>query len=218
MKMTKTMITNGVLIDGTGNNPIQDAVVVIENEKIIYAGSKTNYTERGDEKVLDVKGKTILPGMIDSHVHMTMEYAPLEERMSTPFSYMFYKAAEYLKATLHAGVTSVRDALGTDYGVKKAVEDGLIIGTGKSNPKWNYSAPHGAGRVLSRKKAKAQLNLEEAQLGMEKAGVYTTSLNEGSLDEAKSAYKDKEMIINAIQDTVEITHFVKPIYNFKASD
>lgn len=126
--MAKTMITNGTLIDGSGNDPIQDAVVVIENEKIIYAGSKTNYTERGDEKVLDVKGKTILPGMIDSHVHMTMEYAPLEERMSTPFSYMFYKAAEYLKATLHAGVTSVRDALGTDYGVKKAVEDGLIIG------------------------------------------------------------------------------------------
>lgn len=126
--MAKTMITNGTLIDGSGNDPIQDAVVVIENEKIVYAGSKTNYTETGEEKVLDAKGGTILPGMIDSHVHMTMEYVPLEERMSTPFSYMFYQAADYLKATLQAGVTSVRDALGTDYGVKKAVEDGLITG------------------------------------------------------------------------------------------
>ncbi|HEY4600610.1 MAG TPA: amidohydrolase family protein [Cerasibacillus sp.] len=126
--MTKTIIKNGTLIDGNGNAPIEDAVVVIEDEKIVYAGPKSQYIETGGEKVLDAQGGTIVPGMIDSHVHMTLEYAPLEQRLASPFSYMFYKAADYLKATLHAGVTSVRDALGTDYGVKKAVEEGLIVG------------------------------------------------------------------------------------------
>jgi RNA-splicing ligase RtcB len=96
------------------------------------------------------------------------------------------------------------------------MEDGLIIGTGKSNPKWNHSAPHGAGRVLSRTKAKESLNLEDAKTSMANAGIYTTSLSENSLDEAKGAYKDKQLIIDSISETVDITNFVKPIYNFKA--
>jgi len=96
------------------------------------------------------------------------------------------------------------------------MEDGLIIGTGKGNKDWNYSAPHGAGRILSRKKAKEQLNLENALLGMKSAGVFTTSLTKDTLDEVKGAYKDKDLILEMIKDTVEVTNFVKPIYNFKA--
>lgn len=98
------------------------------------------------------------------------------------------------------------------------MEDGLIIGKGKGNADWNYSAPHGAGRILSRKKAKQELNLEEAKQSMENAGIYTTSLNSETLDEVKGAYKDKDLILDMIKDTVEVDRFVKPIYNFKAGE
>jgi len=96
------------------------------------------------------------------------------------------------------------------------MEDGLIIGVGKSNPDWNYSAPHGAGRVLSRKQAKLKLNLDDYKRSMDEKGIYTTSLNKETLDEVKGAYKNKNLIINAIKETVDIKHFVKPLYNFKS--
>jgi RNA-splicing ligase RtcB len=96
------------------------------------------------------------------------------------------------------------------------MEDGIIIGKGKGNKNWNYSAPHGAGRVLSRMKAKEQLNLDEAISSMKSKGVYTTSLTKNTLDEVKGAYKDKELIVNAINDTVEIIDYIKPILNIKA--
>jgi RNA-splicing ligase RtcB len=96
------------------------------------------------------------------------------------------------------------------------MEDGLIIGKGKGNKDWNYSAPHGAGRILSRSKAKEVLKLDDMKKGMEDAGIYTTCLNQNTLDESKGAYKDKEMILSMIKETVDVIHFVKPIYNFKA--
>ncbi len=98
------------------------------------------------------------------------------------------------------------------------MEDGLIIGVGKGNPEWNYSAPHGAGRVLGRKQAFNVLNLDDALEGMRRAGVYTTSMNRYTLDEAKGAYKDKDLIVKAIEDNVHLINFVKPVYNFKAED
>ena len=96
------------------------------------------------------------------------------------------------------------------------MEDGLIIGTGKGNPDWNYSAPHGAGRLLSRSAAKKSLSLAKAQKGMEDAGIFTTSLSADTLDEVKDAYKSKEMIVEMIEPTVSIDTWVKPVYNFKA--
>jgi tRNA-splicing ligase RtcB (3'-phosphate/5'-hydroxy nucleic acid ligase) len=96
------------------------------------------------------------------------------------------------------------------------MEDGLIIATGKGNPEWNNSAPHGAGRILSRSGAKKVLSLEEAKAGMDAAGIFTTSLSKDTLDEAKGAYKSKELITEMIQDTVTIDTWVKPVYNFKA--
>ncbi|OHD53978.1 MAG: hypothetical protein A2Y33_12475 [Spirochaetes bacterium GWF1_51_8] len=98
------------------------------------------------------------------------------------------------------------------------MEDGLIIGKGRSNREWNFSAPHGAGRVLSRRKAKETLDLAEVRRSMKEKGVYTTSLNKGTLDEAKTAYKDKDMILSAIEPSVEIEDFVRPVYNFKAGE
>ena len=94
------------------------------------------------------------------------------------------------------------------------MRDGSIFATGKGNPDWNFSAPHGAGRVLSRSKAKTQLSLEDYRKTME--GIYTTSICEATLDEAPFAYKESQEIIDAITDTATVDMIVKPIYNFKA--
>lgn len=96
------------------------------------------------------------------------------------------------------------------------MKDGVIIGKGKGNTNWNCSAPHGAGRLLSRSQAKEHINLAEYQKLME--GIYSTSVNTSTIDEAPQAYKPIEEIINNIQDTVDIIKIVKPVYNFKSSD
>lgn len=96
------------------------------------------------------------------------------------------------------------------------MRDGSVLAVGKGNQEWNYSAPHGAGRVMSRKKAKASLNMDEYKTAME--GIYTTSVNENTLDEAPSAYKSLDDIIGVIRDSVDVIEIMKPIYNFKASD
>lgn len=95
------------------------------------------------------------------------------------------------------------------------MRDGILICEGKSNADWNYSAPHGAGRILGRNQAFKKLNLEEFEKEMQ--GVYSTSVNKRTLDEAPMAYKDKEQIMDAIQDTAVILDSVKPILNIKAN-
>ncbi|NLM37673.1 MAG: RtcB family protein [Firmicutes bacterium] len=97
------------------------------------------------------------------------------------------------------------------------MRDGLALCTGKGSAKYNYSAPHGAGRILSRTKAKQVLSVDAFARGMQKAGIYTTTANMETLDEAPDAYKDKDLIIQNIKETVEINDFVKPVYNFKAA-
>lgn len=94
------------------------------------------------------------------------------------------------------------------------MRDGSVIAVGRGNPDWNYSAPHGAGRLMSRTKAHETLSLEEYKNAME--GIYTTSVNEATLDEAPMAYKSLEDIIEVIADSVDIVEVIKPIYNFKA--
>lgn len=96
------------------------------------------------------------------------------------------------------------------------MRDGSILAVGKGNPEWNYSAPHGAGRVMSRKKAHDSLSMEEYRKTME--GIYTTSINEGTLDEAPMAYKSLEDIIGVVSESVDVIEVLKPIFNFKASD
>lgn len=126
--MQKIIIENGLVIDGTGSESKVNQIVVITGQKIEFIGKKSEYQATGDETIIDAQGGTILPGFIDTHVHMMMQFSPVAERLATPFSFMYYQAAEYLKTTLHAGITSVRDALGADAGVKKAIEDGFISG------------------------------------------------------------------------------------------
>ena len=96
------------------------------------------------------------------------------------------------------------------------MRDGSVLAVGKGNPKWNFSAPHGAGRVMSRAGARKALSMEEYKKQME--GIYTTSVNEDTLDEAPMAYKSLEDIIGVIGESVEIIEVLKPIYNFKASE
>ena len=96
------------------------------------------------------------------------------------------------------------------------MRDGSVLAIGKGNPDWNYSAPHGAGRLMSRSKAKEALSLEEYQETM--AGIYTTSVCEATLDEAPMAYKRLEDIIDVIRESVDVIDVMKPIYNFKASE
>ncbi len=94
------------------------------------------------------------------------------------------------------------------------MRDGCVLATGKGNPEWNYSAPHGAGRLMSRTRAKEELSMEEYRKTME--GIYTTSVCEGTLDEAPMAYKSLEDIIDVIRDSVDVIEVMKPVYNFKA--
>lgn len=96
------------------------------------------------------------------------------------------------------------------------MRDGCIIGIGKGNDDWNQSAPHGAGRIMSRSKAKETVSLEEFQQSME--GIYTTSVNMSTLDESPMVYKPLDEIVANIRDTVEILKIIKPIYNFKAAE
>ena len=96
------------------------------------------------------------------------------------------------------------------------MRDGSILAVGKGNPEWNYSAPHGAGRIMSRRKAKKDLKLDDYIKAME--GIYTISVNENTLDEAPMAYKGAEDIIEMIRESVDIIDILKPIYNFKSSE
>lgn len=95
------------------------------------------------------------------------------------------------------------------------MRDGSVLAVGKGNPEWNYSAPHGAGRIMSRKKAKENLDMDDYKREME--GIYTTSVNEATLDEAPMAYKSLEDIIDVIKESVTVIDIMKPIYNFKAN-
>ena len=95
------------------------------------------------------------------------------------------------------------------------MSDGSLIVVGKGNPEWNFSGPHGAGRLLSRGKAKKNLMMEEFEKSME--GIYSTTVCKDTLDESKMAYKPMEDIVAAIGDTCTVCEVVKPVYNFKAT-
>ena len=96
------------------------------------------------------------------------------------------------------------------------MRDGSVLARGRGNPEWNYSAPHGAGRVMSRAQAKRQLTMTEYQDAMK--GIYTTSISEETIDEAPMAYKPLNDILDVIGETVEILEVIKPVYNFKAPE
>jgi RNA-splicing ligase RtcB len=94
--------------------------------------------------------------------------------------------------------------------------DGSIIGIGKGNVDWNCSGPHGAGRLMSRSKAREAISMDDFKSAM--GGIFTTSVNESTLDESPMAYKDAGEIIELVKDTIDVVEVIHPIYNFKASE
>lgn len=96
------------------------------------------------------------------------------------------------------------------------MRDGSVLAVGKGNPDWNFSAPHGAGRIMSRTVARDTLDMEAYRKAME--GIYTTSVNRATIDEAPMAYKSLDDIIDVIRDSVDVIDIMKPIYNFKAGE
>lgn len=115
---------------------------------------------------------------------------------------------------LRKGAVSAR--LGEKLLIPMNMRDGSLICIGKGNDDWNQSAPHGAGRLMSRSAAKESFTVSEFKKQM--AGIYTTSIGSGTLDECPMAYKPMEAIVSCIGDTAEITEIIRPIYNFKAGD
>ena len=95
------------------------------------------------------------------------------------------------------------------------MRDGSILARGRGNPEWNYSAPHGAGRLMSRSAARSCLSMEEYEASMQ--GIYTTSVGRKTLDEAPMAYKSLNDILDVIRESVDVIDRLKPIYNFKAA-
>ncbi|WP_409181992.1 amidohydrolase family protein [Amycolatopsis sp. VS8301801F10] len=120
--MTRTLFAGGTVFDGTGGEPAP-ADVVVEDGRIVEVG-----TGLDGDRAVDCTGATLLPGMFDCHVHVTVSDLGLLQRVQKPFSYQFYEAARNLWTTLKLGITTVRDAAGADLGIKQAVADGLIPG------------------------------------------------------------------------------------------
>lgn len=139
-----------------------------------------------------------------------IEYPPImEDRFETIHNYISFEDNVVRKGAIRANK-------GERVIIPINMRDGSIIAVGKGNKDWNNSAPHGAGRLMSRRKAKETFNLEEFKKSME--DIYSTSVLEETIDEAPFVYKPMQEIIDNIQDTVEIEKIIKPIYNFKAKN
>ena len=138
---------------------------------------------------------------------------------------------KFLKVNKYASFETVHNFIDNDGVIRKGaipahknqrvlipmnMRDGCIIAVGKGNADWNYSAPHGAGRLCKRSEAKTLFTVEEYQSQMQ--GIYTTTANQSTIDESPMAYKPMQEIIDLISPTVEIERIIKPIYNFKASE
>ncbi len=121
-----TAITNATLIDGTGREPVRNATITIEGERIASVGA--NGAVPRDARVIDAGGRTVMPGLIDCHVHLYGRVTHLQERLLTPPSLQLFYGARNAERTLDAGVTSVRDASGSPLGFKMAIERALIPG------------------------------------------------------------------------------------------
>ena len=127
--MAYTLIHNGTLVDGNGGAPVADGAVLVEDNTIRAVGRKVDIRlPAAPVNQIDAGGGWILPGLIDTHVHLMLEGIDIPKMLMTPFSFNFYKALAHMRRTLDAGITTVRDAGGADLGVKQAQAAGLIAG------------------------------------------------------------------------------------------
>ncbi len=121
-------ITNATIIDGTGSDPLEDGAILIDGGRISTVGRSGQVNIPRDATVIDARGANMLPGLIDTHVHFLVEYPDIPRLLVTPPSLRILEAIPRMRATLDAGITTVRDAGGTPAGVKMAVERGLVPG------------------------------------------------------------------------------------------
>ncbi len=121
-------LMNGLLIDGRSDEPREGMTVLIENERITALGPHSQVRVPRDATVIDVRGNSILPGLIDTHVHFMMEYPDILRGLLTPPSLSLFQTIPRMRATLEAGVTTIRDAGGSPAGLKMAVERGIVAG------------------------------------------------------------------------------------------
>ena len=162
--------------------------------------------------------ETIIEQVVDIYRKMA-KGASVVDTIHTTHNYIDYD----LKALMGKPNMMIRKGAIRAYEGERAIipfnmRDGISICEGKSNEDWNFTAPHGCGRCLSRSKAKEQLNIEDFKTTMEAAGVYTTTADASTLDEAPQVYKPMEEIVKYIEPTVNILYFMKPMMNIKASD
>lgn len=132
----------------------------------------------------------------------------IEEQFTTIHNYIDTESMILRKGAISA-------KLGEKVLIPINMADGSLICIGKGNEDWNYSAPHGAGRLMSRSKAKELVSIDEYKESMK--NVWSTSVNERTIDESPMAYKPIDEIIENIKDTVDIVNIIKPLYNFKAN-
>lgn len=133
----------------------------------------------------------------------------VEERFTTVHNYI-----DMDTMILRKGAVSAKQ--GEKFLIPMNMRDGSLICIGKGNEDWNCSAPHGAGRLMSRTKAKANISLEEYAKAMN--GIYSTSVNKDTVDEAPQAYKPMDDIVKNLEPTATVERIIKPVYNFKASE
>lgn len=121
-------IKSGLLIDGNGGAPIKDTLLLIEGDKIVSVGRAGTIEIPKGAEIIDASDKTVMPGLIDSHVHIMTNSASLEQRLFTPKAVSYFQAADNLRRTLRAGFTTIRDGGEADAGIRQAIEMGLISG------------------------------------------------------------------------------------------
>lgn len=155
-----------------------------------------NYALKSREKMLDI-------------ICEAMEFEVIDKFDS---AHNFIEHDNFTNGTIRKGATSAKK--GERLVIPLNMKDGSIIAVGKGNVDWNNSAPHGAGRLMSRTKAKDTIKLEDFKNQM--SAVYSTSVVESTIDEAPGAYKPAEEILRYIEPTVDVIHLVKPVYNFKS--
>ena len=201
--------------------------------KKMYSSYELGQAIAGLPKQLSVTGMEYIEGQNLSDYIYASTVADRFAKLSRKS--MLDKIVAYMGLTvndIHATVESVHNYIDFDRGIirkgaidasegKKVIiplnmRDGSVIGVGKGNADWNYSAPHGAGRAMSRTKAKASISMADYTTAME--DVYSTSVVVGTLDEAPFAYKPSEEIIRYLEPTVDVLEVIKPIWNFKAKE
>ncbi|MCL2522793.1 MAG: RtcB family protein [Erysipelotrichales bacterium] len=155
----------------------------------------------------------IIDQITSSHNYIDMNYNKAGIKMKNPAKYN-QNLLDSREVLLRKGAISARKS--EKLVIPLNMRDGLLLCEGKGNPDWNFSAPHGAGRLYSRSKAKSILSLEEYKKTMK--GIFSTCINKDTLDEAPFAYKNYQEIMELIEPTVEIITRLIPIYNFKASE